>query len=437
MKYYDVVIIGGGAAGMMASISIKRNFPNKSVVIIDRTFALGRKLLVCGAGRCNITNFNLSEKIDTSYYGASTNFIHSVFDQFGFKEIKTFFNELGVELYVEQKTDIGKLFPITNQATTITELLIDEINRLGIEVYLNHNVNTIVKNITNRDNPSQFLINTSEINREGLTINKKEFTSEKIILSAGGKSYPALGSDGSGYELARNLGHFIIKPIPAALPLETTSNQWSHLLQGQKVEATATSIINEVKVKASTDEVMFKKYGLSGPAILNISREISIHILRENLNNSKVSLNFFPNKSKDEVFELLQNRWGKRKDQTVEKSLYGLFPNKIASAIVKILEIDTIKINSKEDIIKIHHKLADRLTNIVFNISNTRGWNEAEFTAGGVDSNEINITDLESKLVKGLHFCGEIIDVDGDVGGFNLSWSWASGYVVGKNIFRK
>lgn len=424
---YDVIIIGGGAAGMMAAISTKRHHPDKSVLIIDRTFELGRKILICGAGRCNITNLNLSTKIEDSYHGANDDFVKSVINEFGYKDIVNFFNDLGVELYVERKTNIGKLFPVTDQARTIVDMLNDEIERLGIDVILETEVIDVNKN-------QNFEVICKEVDKSGNYVSniEKKFEAENLILSAGGKSYPALGSNGTGYGIAKKFGHTIIKPIPAALPIEAKS-QLCHFLQGQKLEIEVTSIIEGKAVKTRTDDVMFKKYGLSGPAILNISREISVHFNREEKDNAYVRLNFFPEKNKQEVFELMKKRWEKRPDQTVEKSLYGLFPNKVARQLVIISENNPeSKVSSLTD--DQIENLVEVLNNYRIRVTGTRGWNEAEFTAGGIDSSEIKFKTLESKLEDKLFFCGEIIDVDGDVGGFNLSWSWASGFNVGKLI---
>lgn len=423
-KIFDIIIIGGGAAGMMAAISARRKFPTKSIAIIDRTFTLGRKILICGAGRCNITNINLDKNSTSSYYGAKHEFIKSIFDQFTYKDIVTFFNELGVELYVERKTDIGKLFPVTNQAKTITEMMLDEITRNKIQIFLNTEVTNVVKN-------NKFIITTKSIDNKRAEAKgfASRFECNQLIISAGGKTYPALGSNGSGYNLLQDLGHNIIEPIPAALPLEG-SNALTHLLQGQKTEIEVTSIIDDKEIKTRADDVMFTKYGLSGPAILNISREISVHFHREKKNNAAVKLNFFPGKSREEVEKTMNIRWAKRPEQSIEKSLYGLFPNKIAAGIIKYQNLPQEK--NVCELSKIEKdKLIEALTNTRIKITGTRGWNEAEFTAGGVDSNEINLGTLLSKKVPGLYICGEIIDVDGDVGGFNLSWSWASGYVAG------
>lgn len=424
-KIYNLIIIGGGAAGIMAAISAKRNHPEYSVAILDRTFALGRKILVCGAGRCNLTNINLDKSIEDHYYGASKEFISSIFEQFGYQDIIKFFADLGIEVYTERKTNIGKIFPVTDQAKTVTSLLEDELDRLGVEILLNTDVTKISK-----DSSGMFIIDASKLTQEGKVEGGVSFNSEFLIISAGGKTYPALGSNGSGYTLLELLGHNLITPVPSALPI-VSKNRLSQELQGVKMEIEVTTIIDGKEIKTRSDDVMFTQYGLSGPAILNISREISIHINRESKSGVQIKLNFFPGKSSSEVKEYLNDRWKKRPSQTLEKSLFGIFPNKISSSILKVLGFD---INRKVEDLRDNEKdfLASKLTNYIVDIQGTRGWNEAEFTAGGIDTNEVNQGTLESKLMKDLYFCGEILDVDGDVGGFNLSWAWSSGNVAGK-----
>ncbi len=426
-KKFDLIIIGGGAAGMMAAISARRHHPEYNIAILDRTFALGRKILVCGAGRCNITNINLHESIDSHYYGAQDDFIKSIFNQFGFDNIVSFFEDLGVGLYVERKTDIGKMFPVTNQAHTITEMMLDEIERAKIAVFLN----TEVTKITAPNLPQEnFQLQAWEIERDGKRVQEYSFVSSYLILSAGGKTYPALGSNGSGYSLVEELGHSLVEPVPSALPLEA-KNPLSQLLQGQRMETQVTSIINGQEIKTRADDMMFTKYGLSGPVILNVSREISIHVHREQGSAAALKLNFLPGKSKQEVIDELQERWQKRPDQGLEKSLYGLFPNKFAAAILQVSDLPNAKLVSEVTQVELS-RLAGNITEYIVKVDGTRGWNEAEFTAGGINNTQVKTTTLESNLVPNLFLAGEILDVDGDVGGFNLSWSWSSGYVAGK-----
>jgi predicted Rossmann fold flavoprotein len=405
----------------MAAISAKRHNPRGSVLLLDRTFALGRKILVSGAGRCNITNHNLERGPADHYYGASPEFISTVFEKFNYQRIVEFFqDDLGIELYTERKTNIGKVFPITNQAKTVTMLLENELLHAGVTLTNNTEVVSLRKLQQNGD----FRINYKDSEqRSGRVVCRK------VIIATGGKTYPALGSNGSGYELARSLGHSVVDPVPSALPLES-KNPLSHALQGVELEVAATSLIGAKRVKTRVDEVMFTQYGLSGPAILNISREISIRLNREHKSDVEIELNFFPTLEKEQIFELLTARWARKPEQTVEMSLIGLFPAKVPAALLTVANIDRNRRSSQ-----LKESEIARLVNVLYGyrveVTATRGWNEAEFTAGGVDTREVSAATLESKLVPGLYFAGEVLDVDGDVGGFNLSWAWSSGYVAG------
>lgn len=422
---YDLIIIGGGAAGIMAAISAKQHHPDFSIAILDRTFALGRKILVCGAGRCNVTNVNLDKSIKDHYYGASESFIQSVFSQFSYQDIIAFFSDLGIEVYTERKTNIGKVFPITDQAKTVTSLLEDELVRLQVDVLLNTEV-TVLKKTENH-----FEIQTNTIDHTtNKTTASSTFKADYVIISAGGKTYPALGANGTGYSLAEGFGHTVIQPVPSALPL-VSKNNLAHDLQGVKQELEVTSIIEGEAIKTRCDDVMFTQYGFSGPAILNISRELSIHLNRLNNESAELKINFFPGMKKDDVRELLEKRWTKRPEQSVEKSLFGLFQNKIPAVLLKIANIDKNKLSGSLSEPE-KERLVNTLTAYKAEISGTRGWNEAEFTAGGVNTAELQEGTLQSKKVEGLYFCGEVLDVDGDVGGFNLSWAWSSGHVAGK-----
>jgi len=411
---FDLVIVGGGAAGILAAISAKKHYPDYSVCIIDRTFALGRKILVSGAGRCNITNINLTKASATSYYGASADFIASVFDQFGYEEIIKFFKGLGIETYVESKNTIGKVFPISEQAKSVTMLLEDELNRLGVRVFLNEETKAITK----------------QGDTFTTTTNQQIISSKFVVLSTGGMTYPALGSDGSGYNLAKAFGHNIIEPVPAALPL-TAKSPLCHDLQGVKMKVTVSAVIDDKPTRTRTDDLIFAQYGFSGSGILNISREVSLHFNREHKNSAYLIINFFPDQSVEQVKALMDTNWQKRPDQSIEKSLFGFMPIKVPTAILK-----TININPDIPVKNLSEKERDQIietfTSFKVKLTGTRGWNEAEFTAGGVDTSEIKSRTLESTVCPGLYLCGEILNVDGDIGGYNLSWAWSSGYVAGK-----
>lgn len=411
-----VIVIGAGAAGIMSAISAKKHKPELEITVLEKNPVLGKKILICGAGRCNVTNARVSNE---RFYGAPTKFISTVLNQFNNLQVIKFLNELGIELYEEEKNGRkkGKVFPITNQAKTITELLESELRRLEIEIIYN----TEVKDIIKENNKFQI---TKNQNNETEVIE-----SDYVILASGGKTYPSLGATGFGYDISANLGHTIVEPVPSALPLEV-EHPLIQRLAGVRIDTEVTSIIGDQSIKTDTDEMLFTKYGLSGPVILNISREISVRVNRDKTNDCKLKINLFPGKNYDSLMSLLQSRWMNKPDQHIVYSLYGLIPNQIAHEVLDYLKIQKEKLSynlTKEE----KSKLVEILCNWIVDVKATRTWNEGEFTAGGVETKEVNST-LESKIIPNLYFAGEVLNVDGDVGGFNLSWAWSSGYVAGK-----
>lgn len=410
---FDVAIIGGGAAGIMAALSAKFHHPDCSVAIVDRTTELGRKFLTSGAGRGNLTNSNLSKGPEGFFHGDMA-FIWSIFNQFGYADIVKFFNDLGVPLYEEKKTNRGKIFPVIDHAKTVRDMLVDALVEKGITIFCN----TAVSAITKKDD------------RWVTSSDKGEFVSRTLILSAGGKTYPSLGSDGSGYELAASLGHTIISPVVSAVPI-VSKNILSHLLQGEKMVMQATAVIGGQDRTTSVGDVMFTQYGFSGPAILDISYDISIRIHREEKHDTAVRLSFFPNTSAEEVKTLLTERWKKHSRLPVAHGLWGFLTQKASGAVCAAAEIPRERLSgdlTQEEIDRITGVLAS----FTADVTDTRGWNEAEFTAGGVDTGEVYSQSLASKKADGLYVAGEMLNVDGQVGGFNLSWAWASGWVAGK-----
>lgn len=410
---FDVAIIGGGAAGIMAAISVKHHHPAYSVVIFDRTIELGRKFLTSGAGRGNLTNSNLGKGPDGFFHGDMP-FILSIFNQFGYADIVKFFNDLGVPLYEEKKTNRGKIFPVIDHAKTVRDMLVDALLDKGVTVSCNTSVSKIAKTA----------------NEWEIITDKGTYLSRFVLLSGGGKTYPSLGSDGSGYEIAKSLGHTIVFPVVSAVPV-VSKNLLSHLLQGEKMEMRATSVVDGKDQTSAVGDVMFTQYGFSGPAIFDISRDYSIRINREGKRDTSVCLSFFPYKSSGEVEQALKERWQKHPTYPVAHNLWGLLTQKSAGAVCAAAAIPKERTSgqlSREET----NRLLKVLTSFSPEITDTRGWNEAEFTAGGIATSEINPVSLESKKMKGLFFAGEILDIDGPVGGFNLSWAWASGWVAGK-----
>ncbi len=385
-------IVGGGPAGIAAAISAKRN--GADILICEKMPRLGKKLLATGGGRCNLSN----RAIDSSFYNESARAIAAaVFKRFGGEKINNFFEELGLKLYDED----GRVFPITNQASSVLKVLEIELARLSIPVELNFDV----MDISCRQN--HFIIRSR---------GNRVVECGSVILASGGKTLPASGSDGSSYNLAKPFGHSIIEPAPSAVPL-MVKKRLCHLLQGQRIRAGVKAVIDGRVVSEAQGELLFTKYGLSGTAVLDISEEISIAINRDGKRDVCVVCDLVPFMGLGELKDELRRRL--KRGIPIVDMLSGLLPDKFGAAFGNIL--------AGGDPAKIARELKGRR----FQVSATRGWNEAEFTAGGVDIKDVNEDTLESKLKKGLYFAGEVLDVDGKRGGYNLAWAWASGMAAG------
>ncbi len=392
MQKFNTVIIGAGAAGIAAAISAKRR--NRSVVVCDRMAKIGKKILASGNGRCNLLN----ERLDESFYNPpARDLVRSIFGKFGKEYILSFFKELGLQTYSED----GRIFPRTNQTSSVIKVLEMELNRLSVPIELNFEVKGI--------SHSQDIFT---ITSKG----GKSIECEKLIVAAGGRSYPALGSDGSCYKMAADLGHKIIEPVPAAVPV-VLKERLCHLLQGQKITASVKAIINQKTACESIGDLLFTNYGLSGTAILDVSEEISIAINRQKIRDVLVSVDMVPFMNADalkmEISRRINNRW------KAEDLLAGILPNKFHFAFEgKEIGLDA-------------QMITDAVKNRIFKVVETKRWNEADFTAGGIDTKYVKPGILESTVVEGLYFAGEILDVCGKRGGYNLAWAWASGYVAG------
>lgn len=400
MTQYDVIVVGGGPAGMTAAIFAARR--GKSVLICEKMPRLGKKLLVTGAGRCNLLN----EKLDPSFYDPmARELVSLVFSKFGKEASLGFFREIGLAVYAEPD---GRLFPVTNQAASVLKVLELELERLKVPVELGCEIKSIGKG------QAGFELKIGDA---------KRLTGAAVILCAGGKSYPALGADGSGYSIVAKFSHTVTEPVPCTVPL-LVKDPWCHHLQGQKVRAAVSVAIKGRKVKEASGEVLFTQYGLSGTAVLDVSGPVSIAMNREKVADVFLELDLLPGFSESELEKELSRRIarGTQPDSVLE----GLLPPKVCAAIMR--EKGTVPFFSKRGL----SPLICQLKHKQFRVNGTRGWNEAEFTAGGVPPAEVEAGTLESKFQKGFFLAGEILDMGGARGGYNLAWAWASGAVVGQ-----
>ena len=395
MRPYDLAIIGGGASGITAAISAKR--AGRTCVLLERTPRLGRKLLASGNGRCNLLN----EDLDESFYNpAPQPLVKSIFAKFNKSDIIVFFKSVGVYI---KKDEQGRYFPVTNQSATVLKALEIELRRLAVPVEFDFEVTAIA------GSGDDFTLTAKS---------GKKVPCGSVILTCGGKSYPSFGSDGSAYKLAGHFGHNIIEPVPVCVSL-VVKDPVMHLLQGQRIPVMTRAVIDGKVSDGSSGELLFTKYGLSGTAILDISEGISIALNRDHKNDVYAAIDMVPHLDIKDLEASIGNRL--RKNFDPEDLLVGILPNKFGPAMKNLLRSESAA------------AIAGQLKDWRFKVNQTRGWNEAEFTAGGVDTRQVDEGTLESKLKKALYFAGECLDVNGRRGGYNLAWAWASGFVAGKH----
>jgi hypothetical protein len=411
---FDITIIGGGASGIMAAISAKRTNPELNIALVEGSFTLGRKLLLSGAGRCNLTNTNLSEKDFITHYNSDNlEYVEGIFNQFGYQEIIEFFNDLGIDVFEEKAKGFGKIYPVSESAKNVINILTEELKRHGVEIFLN----TECTDIGHKD--KNFII---KIIKEG---KKQIIDSTKVILTSGGMSYPSIGKYGRGFEFANNFGHKIFSCIPVAVPL-LSKDKFCKNSAGIKVRAQLQCLINGLETEEIIDDILFTSYGLSGTGILRLSTNISKQFASNSQAIATIVINFLPDILKEDLIQRLTTHG----DERLWITLLGLLPTKLVDSILIDIYIqkDTC-INELSEVQR--KKVLDILYDKQIQISGTKGWNHAEFTAGGISINEIDPKTLESILQKNLYFAGEVLNVDGEIGGYNLSWAWASGFIAG------
>ncbi len=407
----DVTIVGGGAAGLLAAIWAARTNPARRIVILDGAKRIGAKILIAGGGRCNVTNEKVTPQ---DFCGSSPNAIRKVLGRFPQPQTVEFFDQLGVKL---KREPTGKLFPVTDKAKTVLEALLTEIKRLDIEIRLEHRVEN-VKPVANESGESSFEIAGSW----------GHLVSHQIVLATGGKSVPKTGSDGHGLELARRLGHTLTpKIIPALVPLQLASNdpltQLSGISLPGKLELAETS---GKRLETVQGDLLFTHKGLSGPAVLDMSRH---WLIASQQREVCLHANWLPEVSSHNLQEELLSL-GKR---SVRAFLRERLPDRLVDHLLFTASVPLEQ--TGVDLTKVQRKtLANCVSSYPLNITGTLGFKVAEVTAGGVPLSQIDLKTMQSRLVPGLYFCGEICDVDGRIGGFNFQWAWASGYVVGVSL---
>lgn len=397
---------------MIAAIAVRRG--GAEVTLLERNPRIGKKLLVTGNGRCNFTNLYTEGR---HYHGANPKFVYSALSQFGVPETIAFFKKLGIDHKVE---DCGKVFPMSEQASSVLDVLRYELDDLGVSIH----VDALVREIRYDDGVFHLQLQDGSI-----------VSGDRVILAAGGKAMPATGSDGSGFALARQLGHTISGPFPALVQLKLEGGFFKQV-EGLKFTGTAEILReqnnNGFKVVAKDrGEILFTSYGVSGPPILQISRKAGE--LLQSGERPWIKLMVFDTMTPDELDKLLAERFQNRPRKTLEISLVGLISKRLIPVLLKeagVLDtrcrVANLAAGEREKIVRI-------LTDWKLSVRGTMSWQNAQVTAGGVATSEIDPRTMESKLVPGLYLCGEVLDIDGACGGYNLQWAWSSGHIAGSS----
>lgn len=399
-----VIIIGGGPAGMLAAIKSKKE--KNQVTIIEKNKILGKKMLITGKGRCNITSgVDMSEFIKN--VPSNGKFLYSSFKNFTNKDILKLLN-------IPVKLERGnRYFPVSDKAKDVVDALEKELS--GVEILTNTSVTEII---------------TKNNEAIGVKTNKGDFFADKIILATGGKSYPLTGSTGDGYEMAKKLGHTITKIKPALVPLvaKKESKIQCQQMQGLSLRNVGLKLFNNNKlIYEDFGEMLFTHYGVTGPIILSASS----HLVRQELNNPRIEIDLKPALTDEKLDERILRDFETEKNKEFRNSLDQLLPQKMIPVILEILQINK-KVNEVKKVER--QKLVRTLKHFLIEIEGFRDISEAIITSGGINVKEINPKTMESKLIKNLYFAGEIIDVDAYTGGFNLQIAYSTGYTAGIGV---
>lgn len=405
-----VIVVGGGAAGLMAAVSAAQS--GAEVVLLEKNNRLGKKLLITGKGRCNVTNTAQLQDFVKNIPG-NGKFLYSVFSKFFNWDVRSFFEELDVPLKEERG---GRVFPVSDKAIDIVNAFERILRKLAVQIKLDE----AVRFLKVEDNKVVGVITEED----------KYYEADAIILATGGSSFPGTGSTGDGYRMARQIGHTVEPLFPALVPLECEED-WVREFQGLSLRNINLSVLVDGKnTQEMFGEMLFTHFGISGPIILSLSRDIAKYLKAGK--TVELSLNLKPALTREQLDKRICRDFEKYNRKQIKNALGDLLPSKMISNIIDLAFIDENKyVNqiSKEE----RERLVDLLQNLVMTVTKTRPLSEAIVTAGGISTKEINPKTMESKLIKDLYCVGEVVDVDAFTGGYNLQAAFSMGFVAGEN----
>lgn len=409
----NVVITGGGPAGMMAAITAARR--GFKVTLVEKNEKLGKKLFITGKGRCNITNAGDTEDLFNSIV-TNRKFMFSSFNGFSNYDTLGFFDELGLQIKIERG---NRVFPESDHSSDVIGALNRELKRLSVDVKLNTEVKDII-------------VNGGKATGVVVKCSGKESTiqADNVIVATGGNSYQSTGSTGDGYRFARKLGHSITPILPALVPFNVAED-WESDLQGLSLKNVSIVVLDgKQEIYSDFGEMLFTHFGVSGPLILSASSFAARRIKEHPL---KLIIDLKPALSQEQLDERILRDFDEEKNKAFKNSLDKLLPKKMIPVIVRLSDIDgNKKVNeiTKQE----RQRLVSLIKGLELTLTGLRGFNEAIITQGGINVREINPTTMESKLVKNLYFAGEVLDVDALTGGFNLQVAWSTGYAAADHL---
>lgn len=410
-----IIIIGGGAAGMMAAIAAAQN--GCHVDLFEKNEKLGKKIYITGKGRCNVTN---ASDMETMLNQVVTNrkFLYSAFYRFTNEDMMKLLEQCGCPLKVERG---NRVFPVSDKSSDVISALQEELKRLHVSIHLRKEVQQL---LTSSDSESENVCSGIQL------ADGKKYYADAVIVATGGISYPSTGSTGDGYRFAKAVGHRITEQRPALVPL-TVQEAWVKELQGLSLRNVEVTIFSgKKKLYQEFGEMLFTHFGVSGPAVLSASSIVGKKLEKQPLT---MQIDLKPALSEEQLDARILRDFNAAKNKQFKNALGGLYPAKLIPVIIRLTEISPDKpVNEilrpeRQKIISITKKLSLTLTGV-------RDYNEAIITQGGINIKEINPTTMESKLVSGLYFVGEVLDLDALTGGYNLQIAWSTGYTAGNSI---
>ena len=408
-KHYTAAIIGGGSAGLCAAVFLARR--GVDVIVFEKAARVGRKLIATGNGTCNITNLHADENY---YHGAPASFVKTVLQRFSPQDALRFFSTIGVECTVREN---GRVYPLCGQASAVLDCLRLELDSLGVEEHCGEAAMEVQKRGNN------FTLRT----------NADDYTCRNLLVCAGGAASPSLGGGNDGYSLLISMGHTKTPLFPSVVQVKTDT-AFVKAVKGIRVDGEICWQLNGKKTESQRGEILFTEYGISGPAVMQISRLVGDWERRKK-GELTACINLLPDYAENELISLLSDRLrlNGSDQRTTEDYLTGLLNKRVGQTIVRVAEIPLTKLCrdlTQQEVLRI----ARIIQNWQIPVTGTQGMGGAQVTAGGITATEFDPTTLMSRLVPGLFAAGEVLDVDGDCGGFNLQWAWASAFTAANAI---